>query len=495
MKLSATLRFISLIALIPFILFASLVQAKQPNVLLIFTDDLNTNLGTYDHKVVKTPNIDALAKAGIQFNKAYAQATACAPSRASIMTGLYPHQNGVSDNAPHFRDIVPNVTTLPQAFKNNGYWTGRVGKVYHYDVPGHIGQNGHDDPKSWHQVSNPVGIDKALGKEANVIATTTPLGATLSWLKVDSKDEDHTDGKVTIHALSMLKQHQKTAPDQPFFFSVGYFRPHTPFIAPSKYFDMYPLEDIEPIVMPEGDRKDIPLAALADRKNQLSLTMQQRKQITQAYYASISFVDGQVGKLVKGLEQMGELDNTIIVFTSDHGFLLGEHNLWQKGDLFENSARVPLIMIPPKGTPVAKGKNDALVELIDLYPTITELAGVTAPDYIQGQSLVDLMQGKTSKIRDSAYTTMPSRAAKYYPELLYQKIDGHSIRTDRFRYTEWGNGVFGYELYDLQKDPNEINNLVHAYQYKTSLILLQKLLQQRQQKATENIVDWDNSSL
>ncbi|GAA6203661.1 sulfatase [Thalassotalea sp. SU-HH00458] len=463
------------------------IYAKQPNVLLILVDDLNADLGSYGHPTIQTPNIDELAKNGLQFNKAFVQATACAPSRTSFLTGLYPQQTGITDNASDFREFIPNVVTLPEHFRNNGYWSARVGKVFHYKVPTDIGTNGHDDLQSWDEVVNPTGIDREVEPQLNIISDNK-IGATLSWLSVKSEDNEHTDGKITQAALSLLKK-QKNKNDKPFFLSVGYFRPHTPYVAPEKYFDLYPVDTISPYIMPEGDREDIPLAALADRKNQLSLTMKQRKEIIQAYYASISFIDNQVGELLAGIKKLGLDKDTIVVFMSDHGYLLGQHNLWQKGDLFDGSAHTPLIIsVPDQKT---KGQqSNAIVEALDLYPTLVELAGLPSPKYLQGKSLLPILKSTNTSVRSSAYTTMPSRAFQYYDEMKYLDVTGHSIRTNKFRYTEWGNGAFGVELYDLENDPQEINNLYHNPKYKTSVMKLKRLLNKRKAHAELEAIAW-----
>ena len=481
-------KFLSTITSIVVAVLSFSVIAKQPNILMIIVDDLNTDLASYDHPTILTPNIDKLAKQGLQFNKAYVQAAACAPSRTSFLTGLYPQQTGIADNASNFRDFIPDVVTLPEHFHNNGYWSARVGKVFHYKVPEHIGTNGHDDLQSWDKVVNPKGIDKEVESQLNIISDNK-IGATLSWLAVESEDIEHTDGKMTRAALDLLKEQQQSKSDKPFFLSVGYFRPHTPYVAPKKYFDLYPLDSIKPYVMPENDRIDIPLAALADRKNQLTLTMAERKEIIQAYYASISFIDAQVGKLLAGVKKLGLDGNTVVVFMSDHGYLLGQHGLWQKGDLFDGSLHSPLIISMPNQATKGK-KTNAIVEVLDLYPTLVELAELPIPDYLQGKSLLPILMSNNASVRTSAYSTMPSRAFRYYDELKYREVIGHSVRVSRFRYTEWGDGSFGVELYDLEKDPQELTNLYHKAKYKIHVVKLARLLAKRKAQAEVEVLKW-----
>ncbi len=463
------------------------LEAKQPNVLLIIADDLNSDIGAFGSDFVKTPQINKLAANGVVFESAYAQASSCAPSRSSFLTGLYPHQNGVTMNAPHFRDFVPSAVSLPQLFRNNGYYTARVGKVFHYNVPPHIGTDGHDDPKAWDEVRNPKGIDARLNDKVNAVSANK-VGATLTWLSVDNSAGEHTDSMLTTDALEILGKAHQT--DKPFFLSVGYFRPHAPYIAPKEYFDLYPLDTIKPYMMPPDDRNDIPKAAWADRKGQLDLTELQRKEIIQGYYASISFMDAQVGRLLDGLKAYGLDQNTIVIFLSDHGYHLGAHDLWQKGDLFEGALLTPLIVAEP-GRKGNGSNSQSLIELIDIYPTIAKLAGLETAAYVQGKNFSLLLDQPNNVHRDSAYSTMPSRSWHYYPELKHRQITGHTVRTERYRYTEWGyKGNYGAELYDYQEDPQEITNLLHSGAYKTVLIIMQRLLEKRRKEAETPVIEW-----
>ena len=467
---------------------AASTAADRPNILLIIADDLNTDLGSYGHPTVKTPNIDALAKTGTQFDTAHAQYPVCSPSRSSMMTGLYPQQTGVVSNDVHFRDYIPKVTTLPELFKKNGYYSARVGKVYHYNVPGHIGTNGLDDPQSWQEVRNPKGVDVDYGDRVNSVNPRGPVGATLTWLSVNDPDRQHTDAKVTGAALGLLKKNHPQKTGKPFFLSVGYFRPHTPFIAPQRYFDLYPLDTIELPADSAQDRKDIPIAALADRPGQLTMSDRQKREAIQGYYAAISFVDAQIGRLLKGIHDLKLQRDTIVVFLSDHGFHLGRHGLWQKGDLFEGSTRVPLIVSIPKSMDarvVSNQRSDSPVELTDLYPTLAELAGIQAPDFIMGKSLTPLLHDPSARIRDTAYSIARSRAGHTRPEWNYREIFGHSIRTRRYRYTEWGDGLFGVELYDYRKDPEEQHNVVQHRDYLSVKAKLARQLRERQRRAAD----------
>lgn len=477
---------ITLVALV-FIFSARVGASAAPNVLFITIDDLNNDLGTYGHPLVKSPNIDGLAAQGIRFDRAYVQAPQCTPSRSSFLTGLYPEQTGVVGHGPHFRDLIPGVVTLPQLFKDNGYFSARVGKIFHYGVPSQIGTNGEDDPASWDQVVNPRGIDKDVEDKMHLIDPGNPnIGGILSWLSVKSRDEEHTDGKVTLEAIKLLRENNPDKTGKPFFLGVGYFRPHVPFIAPARYFDLYPLDKIQPVRNPSDDREDIPLPALADRKNQRELSDDKQREIIQAYYAAISFVDAQVGKLLSELKRQKLAENTIVVLLSDHGYHLGHHQLWQKSDLFEEGVRAPLIISVPGNRNNGKGTM-SLVEFVDIYPTLAELAGLEPPEYLAGKSLTSILNNPANTIRDSAFTIAPA-FTQQHPELKNRNIMGYSLRTSSYRYTQWGpDGILGEELYDYDLDPGEYTNQAHVRNYQSVRFRLRRLLNARTTGAKEPV--------
>ena len=422
---------------------ASAAEPKT-NVLFLICDDLNCDLGCYGHPQVKSPNIDQLAKQGVRFEHAYCQFPLCGPSRASFMTGMYPDQTLVHRNGIYIREHVPNVQTMSQLFRNNGYFATRVGKIYHYNVPKHIGTGGHDDPYSWNQTFNPRGRDV---DDEDKIFSLTPgsFGGTLSWLAADGTDEEQTDGIAADIAVEQLKQFAKKK--QPFFLAVGLYRPHTPYVAPKNYFEMYPTDQIKVPQIPDGYLETIPKPArqsVTRKKNQVNLPDNLSRQAIQAYYASITFADAQLGKILETLKQTGLDDNTIIVFTSDHGYHMGEHGHWQKTTLFENAARVPMIIAGPGVT--AKGQTAlSPAEMVDFYPTLAELCELKAPASTSGVSQVPTLKDAATASRESALT---------------QYAKGYSIRTPRYRYTEWGeNGELGVELYDHETDTAEMKNL------------------------------------
>ena len=429
------------------------VPAKRPNVLFVVVDDLASTLGCYGDVVARTPNIDRLAAGGVRFDRAYNQLPLCNPTRASVMTGLRPDRIKVYDLDRHFRDEVPDAVTLPQAFQKRDYLSARVGKIYHYNVPASIGTNGFDDPPSWNLRLNPKGRDKS---DEALVFNAEPhrkISASLSWLAADGADEEQTDGMITTRAIELLEKNRK----RPFFLAVGFFRPHTPFVAPKKYFDMYPLDELRLPYAPANDRDDIPVAAFAHNcpVPHYNLERPVLLKALQAYYACVSFIDAQVGRLLAALDRLELAENTIVVFWSDHGYHLGEHNgIWQKRTLFEQAARAPLIIRAPG----ARGNGRScsrIVEFVDIYPTVAALAGVPVPEGLDGRSLGPLLDDPGASWDGFAVTQVLRPADKR----LASAVMGCSIRTERWRYTEWAEGREGVELYDHRNDPLEFNNL------------------------------------
>jgi arylsulfatase A-like enzyme len=430
--------------------------AKKPNVLFLISDDLNTSLGCYGHPLVKTPNLDRLAARGVRFERTYCQYPLCGPSRNSFLTGLYPNSTGIQRNAQIFRQTIPSRISLPQAFRLEGYRAVRIGKLYHYGVPASIGTNGDDDPGSWEIEMNPAGVDR-LDEEPLIytIGARRNFGGTLSWHASASPDEKHTDGLEAADAVWMLERCAKEK-DRPFFLAVGFFRPHTPYVSPKPYFDQYPKEKMPLVQGVAEDQKDIPRAALMSyKKEQDKLTDDLRREVKQAYFASVSFMDAQVGKVLDALARLGLRENTIVVFTSDHGYHLGEHGLWQKMSLFEESARVPLIIAAP-GMSKPGSVVTTPVGLIDLPPTLTALCGLKAPEPLHGQSLVPMLKDSSATGRGWALTQVMRGGGRNAGD---KRFFGYTLRTARWRYTEWDEGKQGRELYDHEADPNEITNL------------------------------------
>jgi uncharacterized sulfatase len=448
--------FVALFVLTSVALLAPPVHAAGPvaprgNVLFIAIDDLGSVLGSGGHPLAQTPHLDRLAASGVRFDRAYTQLPLCNPSRASVMTGLRPDVTRVYDLDRHFRDELPDVLTLPQLFRQHGAWAGRVGKIYHYNVPNGIGTSGLDDPKSWDHVVNPKGRD--VTDEALIVNPTPerPISAALSWLAAAGTDEEQTDGMIATEAIALLRARK----GKPFFLGVGFFRPHTPYVAPRKYFDLYPIERIQLPVAPENDRADIPAAAFAhnNRIPNYGLDELTCRRALQAYLAAVSFVDAQVGRVLDALDQLGLAQSTLVVLWSDHGYHLGEHQgIWQKRCLFEPSARAPLIIRAPGAAGNGRA-SPAIVEFVDLYPTVAAWAGLTASAALSGHSLLPLLEGPAAKGAGMAFTQV------LRPMEDGRLVMGRSVRTDHWRYTEWDGGGAGSELYDHARDPDEFHNL------------------------------------
>jgi uncharacterized sulfatase len=446
--------------------FANAATAARVNVLLLVSDDCRAVQGCYGEPAL-TPNIDRLASRGLRFDRAYCQYPLCNPSRASFLTGLRPDTTGVQENATQFRQNVPNVVTLPQLFKNNGYFVARVGKLYHYGVPKQIGTSGLDDPVSWEKVVNPRGRDCddedkiysiMAGEKAKVAVGTGNYGGTLSWLAADGEDIEQTDGKIAAEACKLLREHK----DRPFFLAVGFFRPHTPYVSPKKYFSRYPTGKIALAENPADDRENKPRTALTVFPPNYGMDEELQRTVTQAYYASVSFMDAQFGMVLDELERLGLTGNTVVAFISDHGYHLGEHGLWQKMTVFEEAARVPLIISAP-GMKAAGKSTARLAELVDLYPTLADLCGLAAPKELEGISLKPLLDDPNRVWKKAAFTQVIHRTegGRGSGKKGQATALGRSVRTERYRYTEWAEGKNGVELYDHQTDPHEWHNLAN----------------------------------
>ena len=437
---------------------------QQLNVLFLICDDLNCELGCYGHPMVESPNIDALAKRGVRFERAFCQYPLCGPSRASFMTGLYPDQTLIRKNAILLRDRLPAVQSMSQMFRRADYTATRVGKIYHYNVPADIGNDGHDDPRSWSRKFNPTGRDKT--DESKVFSLRPgSYGGTLSWLAADGTDGEQTDAIGADYAIKLLGEHARQKSS--FFMAVGLYRPHTPYVAPKSYFQKYPLTEISVPRVEDGYLETLPVPAarsLTRKKDQLNLSEDLARQAIQAYYASITFADAQVGRIVKAVDRLGLAGNTVIVFTSDHGYHMGEHGHWQKTTLFENATRVPLIIAAP-GSKAAGKATECPAEMIDFYPTLADLCGLDAPTNLSGVSLKSVLNDPAARPRTDALT---------------QYDVGYSLRAGNYRYTEWGeDGSLGAELYDHTTDSEELDNLVSNSAAEAIVQRLSKRLRER----------------
>jgi iduronate 2-sulfatase len=472
-----------LLTVIMALTFGQVCTAKRPNVLFIVCDDLNTHVSTSGYSNISTPALDRLAAEGTTFRRAYCQYPVCGPSRASFLSGLYPESTGVLDNKTDIRNTRPDTPSLPELFKQSGYWTGGVGKVFHGKLD--HGERAWNRYHKFENERNPViapiqkafeaehgSIDKPKNKRAwrtklreirPKAAGQTPPG----YGPTDMTDAEHKDGKNVRQIASWLdaKEHG----DKPFFMTCGIHKPHVPFWAPQKYFDMYPKEKLTFALPPANDWEDIPALAMNKRFTAFGFKKlgqendPLRRNYTQAYHACISFIDAQIGLLFDALKRNQQWDNTIVVLISDHGYHLGEHFMWGKVTLFEECARVPLIMrVPGRSQPGVISQG--LVELVDLYPTLAALCDVPLSRDIQGQSFASLLDNPAGPGKAAAYTVVTRG-----------KQLGRSIRTAGWRYAEWGSAE-ACELYDLTNDPQEYRNLATLPQHRSQLEKMRALL-------------------
>lgn len=447
---------------------------EKPNILLIISDDLNTRIGPYMDIENHTPNLDRLSEEGVRFTRAYSQYPICGPSRASLMSGLYPETNGVLRNSTDlgsYRKETPALSNHPSMagfFRERGYFTARVSKIFHMGVPGGIerGDVGGDDPDSWDYTYNVMGPETlGPGKLELLSPKNHHYGANFSRMIVpDGMEHTQTDYLAASQAIAVLENRTasipegaknlvRKKPDAPFFLAVGFVRPHVPFIAPERSFKPYPEDEIR---LPLGKvGADVPKQALRQQNGKrFGMNERQKRQVISAYMASVRFMDQQVGRLLNTLDRLELREETIVIFLSDHGYNLGEHDSWSKVSLWEGSIRVPLIISVP-GTDYERAygtKNNNITELIDLYPTLTEVTGYgkEAPKVLQGNSLAKYMAGNAvSDTEEVAYT-------------VSYRGNAASIRTERWRYTRWGKGIQdnNEELYDHKNDPEEHVNLV-----------------------------------
>ena len=441
-------------------------SAERPNVLFIAVDDLRVELGCYGSKHVQSPNIDKLASQGTLFTRAYCQQTVCNPSRASMLTGLRPDTLRVWDLPTHFRQNKPEVVTLPQLFKQNGYYAKCVGKIFHnwrqddwrgdavsWSVPAVLHYNSHGNDKP--QVDGEVPPDHSRQE--------------LTECR-DVPDDAYFDGRVADNAIEALRELNETS--QPFFLAVGFWKPHTPFNAPKKYWDLYDPATI-PLpanLVPPADVPEIALTSARFRGNQTQL-----RELHHGHLAAISYLDTQVGRVLDELDSLGLRKHTVLVFWSDHGLHIGEHGLMNKTTAFELDAGVPMIIATPHHQ--AGQRTDALVELLDIYPTLAELCELQAPAELEGVSLVPLLKDPQRTVKPVALTQTPR------PNYLRGKMPqvmGYSIRSERFRYTEWrdfeSGDVQARELYDHDNDPPESLNLAGDKTYADTLAHLARQL-------------------
>ncbi|MEZ4319991.1 MAG: sulfatase [Myxococcota bacterium] len=450
---------------------------RPTNVLLIVVDDLNTSaVSAYGNPAVDTPRIDALAAQGVRFTHAYSQYPVCGPSRASMLTGYYPHGSGAFGYVSGREYIGYDRQMWPELFADEGWYTARVSKVFHMGVPDDIllGASGADDPTSWVQRFNSQGAEWQTPGEGELVqgnpTGTAPIanGNVMTIVKADGPDAIHPDARTTATAIELMFLHR----NEPFFLAVGYVRPHVPFVAPRSHFDAYPHESIAlPPVVP-GDWNDIPAAGINYVTSAgAQMSPEQEQKAIAGYYASVSFVDEQVGRLLDAVDVLGLADDTLVIFTSDHGFHLGEHGFWMKKGLHEESVRVPLVV---RGPGIAPGESDSMVELVDLYPTTAEVMGLRVPDHLQGRSFLRTLRDPDEPHRADAFAVTDDGTSYLLrdPEWAYMQ------------YREDGSG--GVELYDMVNDPGQFTNLAGLAEHAEIEANLRDRLLLRLQEATES---------
>jgi uncharacterized sulfatase len=418
--------------------------AEKLNVLLIISDDLRDTVGCYGNAAVKTPHIDRLARRGVRFERAYVQYPVCNASRTSFLTGLRVEQTGVANNTTMFRTRWPDIITLPQGLRQAGWHAAAFGKIYH--LSGRTPEEQArwmDLPKSW---------DEAAAFRATaaggVIAGRNLTGGKLAWCQwgaTAGTDDDQPDGQTARHVIATIEK--QSAGGKPWIVGAGFHRPHDPFLSPQKYFDLYPPGTLkvyqDPAGMSPGPALAVPAGGMAEAFNAFTAT--EREEFLRAYYAGVSFMDAQVGRLLDTLDRLKLWDKTLIVFSGDNGYHHNERNWWNKNTLFERSCRVPFIVAAPgaKAGQVCR----SLIELVDLYPTVADYCGVAAPHPLAGQSLRPLLENPAAPGREAAFTLVTRGAAGY----------GQAVRTAQWRYIQWSDG--GAELYDERNDPEETRNL------------------------------------
>ena len=440
------------------------------NVLFIISDDLtSTALSCYGNTVCKTPNIDSLAKRGTRFTQAYCQGTYCGPSRASFMSGYYPHATGtLGYKTP--RPAIGDRATWSQHFKDNGYYSARVSKIYHMGVPIGIEQGSHgaDDAASWTERFNSKGPEWRAPGDGETLQNNPdgkkPAvgGNTFVVVEADGDDLVHSDGKTAKKAAELIHLHK----DKPFWLGVGFVRPHVPFVAPRSYYP--PFKPYSKMVLPPkipGDWDDIPKAGINYCTSlNMKMDIRRQKKSVGGYYASVAYMDAQVGKVLTALDEAGLRDNTIVIFTSDHGYHLGEHDFWAKVSLRDESSQVPLIICVPGKKPAV---CNSFVELLDLYPTTAALCGLKAQDRLQGKDISGMLDDPGHSVRDAAFCVAPARK-------------GFLLREKKWAYIQYGEKAEkGIELFDAQKDPKQYDNLAKKKEYQPVVKAFKKKLATR----------------
>lgn len=449
----------------------------RPNVLFVVVDDLRSEIGAYGCESVQSPNLDRLAKSAVTFDRAFCQQAVCSPSRTSVMTGLRPDTSKVWDLQTHFRAALPDVVTLGQHFRNHGYFVQGMGKIYHsgelddpptWSVPWQVPASelyGSPESRAIHErrMSSQLGSPLPQHLVQPPILPSKPGSRGPAFEAADVPDDTFQDGKVAELAIATL--HELRAKPEPFFLAVGFIRPHLPFVAPKKYWDLYDPEKI-PLAPNKFRPHAAPAFAIQDGSEMRhyhgiptgSVPDDLARKLKHGYYAAISYADAQIGKVLDELDRLGLRENTIVIFWGDHGWKLGEHDAWCKHSNCENDARAPLLLSVP-GMKRAGAHSGALVELVDIYPTLCELAGLPLPAHLEGLSFKPLIEDPDRAWKQAAFSQYPRRGDG-------RDLMGYSMRTERYRFTAWADRldhskIEALELYDHETDPQENTNVAN----------------------------------
>ena len=481
-----------LLCLLGSALAAHAADQSRPNILFFAVDDLRPEFGAYGRDYIKSPNLDRIAKAGVTFNRAYCQQAVCSPTRSSLMTGTRPDTTKVWDLVTHFRTALPNVVTLGQHFKNNGYFVQGMGKIYHggfddaptwsvpwqsprgeaYGLPENVKLNQRQFAGAADGTTAPKKKGKGAAKQPTLPGSRGP-----AFEGADVPDDTFHDGKVADLAVTTLRDISKKS--EPFFLAVGFVKPHLPFVSPKKYWDLYDPAKIQlaPNKFRPKDAPDYAIQAGGEMRAYHGIPSgaipdDLARQLKHGYYAAISYMDAQVGKVLDELERLGLREKTIIVLWGDHGWKLGEHDAWCKHSNAENDTNAPLLLSAP-GMKHAGTRTNALVEFVDIYPTLSELAGLPLPGHLEGRSFKPVLDDPRRAWKTAAFSQYPRSNAG-------QSLMGYSMRTDRYRFTAWvhrndHSKIEAIELYDHETDPQENQNLANRSEHKT---LVEKLTAQ-----------------
>lgn len=462
---------------------------NAPNVLLVVFDDLNNYAGAFGDPNAITPNLDSFVSKSLKFERAYCQYPVCGPSRASFLSGLYPETSGVLSNTQYIRALRPDATNLLQYFKENGYWTSNVGKIFHSMT--NIVERGQSTHQSdWYQnADDPFKrkLDRQFEAEVGKISKNREAYAAfmeenflnperyVQAVATDLRDEDHRDGRTATRVVSYLDE--KPFGDTPFFIAMGIAKPHTPYFAPERFFEMYAKDDLIFEDVPEDVWENRPLVARDMRFESFGAEFgvndrALRAKWLQAYLACVSFADSQFGRVMDALKRSGLEENTVVIVMSDHGYHVGEHFMYGKVSLFEVSARVPLAIRVP-GMQHSGKSTTSFAELIDIYPTLTDLCGLSTPEHLQGRSLTPILEDPTNSVRDSVYTVVTR------PGLV-----GQAVRSENWRFSRWGSDD-AIELYNLSEDLEEHHNLAYSPEYASIVKRFQQTLRDTRRELNE----------